>query len=386
MPEVLMYGWDKDAEEWRKVLVNEDGKLIIDPSEIFEDTPTDGETSKAPTSNWAYDIEVAFLAHKNRHDPEDGADPLDTAIPVQVGDANAKGSSHSLARADHIHQKHHAKYTDNEARTAMGAKADANPYHHDRATEWGATEHTAIGDSAPHHAKYLDSEARTAMGAKADDNPYHHDRAEEWGATEHTAIGDAAPHHSRYLDSEAVTAMGVKGDANPLHHDKYTLETHGSDKHTDVTRYKFIPIGSYTTSTYSKVGVWLVAKLDATTPEACYFIFRVPSDFVSFTSLKVVWMGQAGGTLGNDWRCDPQARYAADGEIVTTHSDTPAISTIDVAATSTIYVTDVGFTLAALASGDYVAGEILRVADAAADTWETDINVLGVLLAYTAEQ
>ena len=58
MYSVALKGWDADAQVWRRVLVNSEGKLIIDPSEILEDTPTDGEVGKAPTSNWAYD-------HKN---------------------------------------------------------------------------------------------------------------------------------------------------------------------------------------------------------------------------------------------------------------------------------------------------------------------------------
>jgi hypothetical protein len=55
MPGAYLYGWDSAAEVWVKLLANADGKLIIDPSEIFEDPPTDGETGKAPTSNWAHD-------------------------------------------------------------------------------------------------------------------------------------------------------------------------------------------------------------------------------------------------------------------------------------------------------------------------------------------
>jgi len=44
--------------------------------------------------------------HKDAHDPEDGADPLDTAAPSELAgvQASAEGSSHSLARADHAHQ------------------------------------------------------------------------------------------------------------------------------------------------------------------------------------------------------------------------------------------------------------------------------------------
>jgi len=47
---------------------------------------------------------------------------------------------------------------------------------------------------------------QTGAEIKADDNPLNHDQAEEWGATEHTAIGDSTPHHAKYLDSEAVAA------------------------------------------------------------------------------------------------------------------------------------------------------------------------------------
>ena len=58
------------------------------------------------------------LAHKNSHHPIDGSDKLDTAIPVKVGAANAIGSSHSFSRADHVHEREHAKYTDAAAKAA----------------------------------------------------------------------------------------------------------------------------------------------------------------------------------------------------------------------------------------------------------------------------
>jgi len=43
-------------------------------------------------------------AHKNSHDPEDGSDALDTAAPVATGTSNAIGNSHSLSRANHVHE------------------------------------------------------------------------------------------------------------------------------------------------------------------------------------------------------------------------------------------------------------------------------------------
>ena len=77
-----LMGWDADSKVWRKVVVNADGKLIIDPSEIFEDPPTDGEVGKAATSNWSHD---------------------------HAADASA----------------HHVKYTDAEARSAIGNIIDS---------------------------------------------------------------------------------------------------------------------------------------------------------------------------------------------------------------------------------------------------------------------
>lgn len=45
-------------------------------------------------------------AHKDLHDPHDGADALDAAAPAELAGVQAagEGSSHSLARADHAHQ------------------------------------------------------------------------------------------------------------------------------------------------------------------------------------------------------------------------------------------------------------------------------------------
>jgi|GEM_PF-2225295 len=66
-----------------------------------------------------------------------------TAISGVIGTHTADASAH------------HAKYTDAEARAAMGAKANGNPLNHDR---------------------YSNSEAVAAMGEKINANPLNHDR------------------------------------------------------------------------------------------------------------------------------------------------------------------------------------------------------------------
>lgn len=150
-PNDILY-WDFAASRWQDI-------AHLGVADAHHARYTDAEALAA--------AEAKFDAHKDRHDPQDGDDPLDTAIPVKVAAANAIGTSHSLARADHVHEREHAKYTDVNAVDAMGVLGDANPLNHDRAEEWGATEHTLIGDGAPHHVKYTGAEAVAAV--KADD-------------------------------------------------------------------------------------------------------------------------------------------------------------------------------------------------------------------------
>lgn len=167
----------------------------------------------------------------------------------------------------------------------------------------------------------------------------------------------------------------------------YHPKIHGVAEHTDVTRTKFYRVAAVTSGAFTRHLSHAVAELDPDSTEYAIIEFMTPSDFVSFTSLKVVWFAPSdAGTIGKDWVCDPRCWYGADGEAPDLHKDAPAMTTIDVAAVDTIYVTDVGFTMTSLAKGDYVGCEIERQANNASDTWELDIYVVGVLLTYVAEQ
>lgn len=70
------------------------------------------ETKKITGANLKAQVlaSTTFTSHKDRHDPEDGADKLDTAAPSELASVQAAGagSSHSLARADHQHQIQHS--------------------------------------------------------------------------------------------------------------------------------------------------------------------------------------------------------------------------------------------------------------------------------------
>ncbi|MBA7599355.1 hypothetical protein ES703_06387 [subsurface metagenome] len=107
---------------------------------------------------------------------------------------------------------HHIKYLDSEAKAAA-VQAGAITDGVTKAPTHDAVYPVALLAAAalPAVNRYDDDEAVAAMGAKADANPLHHDKAEEWGATEHTAIGDDAPHHAKYTNAEAVSAVEAAG-------------------------------------------------------------------------------------------------------------------------------------------------------------------------------
>jgi len=65
--EVHLWGWDVNASDWVKCLVDESGRLIIDPTDVFEDTPTEDEHGKGPASSWAFDHKEAPSAHHTKY-------------------------------------------------------------------------------------------------------------------------------------------------------------------------------------------------------------------------------------------------------------------------------------------------------------------------------
>lgn len=68
-------------------------------------------------------------AHKDRHDPEDGADPLDCAAPAEISGVQIafEGTAHTFARSDHQHQIVHS-IVDNHLVAMDDADAAANDY------------------------------------------------------------------------------------------------------------------------------------------------------------------------------------------------------------------------------------------------------------------
>jgi len=163
---------------------------------------------------------------------------------------------------------------------------------------------------------------------------------------------------------------------------------HGAESHNNVTRELFIPATSgYTNGTPASYAAHAVVQLaDAATEKLCVE-FKVPDDFVSFVSVKCVWLPKWDYT-GLDMYWKMRGYYCAAGEESAIHQDAPAygVTTADPQPALMVEEPANPLTLANLARGDYVGIEITRDATHADDTLGTLALVFGVLFTYVADQ
>jgi len=63
----FLYGWYDAGGKWVKIACNAAGKLLSDVSAFFENPPTEGETGKGPSSDWAFDHAADTAAHHAKY-------------------------------------------------------------------------------------------------------------------------------------------------------------------------------------------------------------------------------------------------------------------------------------------------------------------------------
>ena len=125
--------WKKLAYEddvITKALLTTTGDIIYasdasTPARLGVGSDTNVLTLASGVPSWA--APAAAAAHKDSHDPEGGADALDTADPAELASVQAAGtgSSHSFARADHTHQIQES-FADNHLVTINAADVAEN--------------------------------------------------------------------------------------------------------------------------------------------------------------------------------------------------------------------------------------------------------------------
>ncbi len=165
-------------------------------------------------------------------------------------------------------------------------------------------------------------------------------------------------------------------------------QAHGVASHTDVTRELFLPAalnyasieppGEYATPLYA-------SKLIDGTTHRIALNFKVPDDFVSFTSIKLVWLATAAS--GNIyWKM--VASYRATGESYITHYEDSNDGATATGGAGIFNVQETANPLALpnLALGDYVSIEARRNGGNAGDTLDVNVYAVGFLFTYVAHQ
>lgn len=216
MGNIMIMGWDATAKVARRILVNDEGKLIIDPSEIFEDPPTDGETGKAPTSNWAFDHAADASAHHARYTDAESRAAIDNLLSsTGILLKNLSANYFSIS---------HLKYF------IMTFSPTSN--------------HLVYLLAADNLPDFRVVAFKTGTGYVPAFIKIYNGSVDETVATEpvvdskiatHAAI--AAAHHERYTDAEAIAAVGYNGTKHwscpgiafdPTHAaDKQVIKTNG---------------------------------------------------------------------------------------------------------------------------------------------------------------
>ena len=257
-----------------------------------------------------------------------------TSDPLIDADSAADGVEESVARKDHVHPKHHAKYTDTEAVTqAKTVKLD---------------DFTAPDDNTD-----LDATG-TAHGL--------------FPKLDHDKLDDIA------------AGADVTGSNPP--------QAHGVGSHTDVTRVLFLPANeAHILSGFSTSSNWYgaVAGLANSAEPKLPFTIKVPDDFVSFTKVEAVWASPA-ATGNMYWKTI--SRYGASTESQSVHSDSPAYGTTPTGGANIINVQEPAnpLTLVNLGLDDVLALYFLRDGSHENDTLNQTVSILGLLFAYVAHQ
>jgi len=337
--------------------LSDGSKVVEQPASItdhLDGSPDEDDANKAPTSEWAFD-------HK--------------------ADASA----------------HHAKYLDSEAKAAAvqaGAITDGvtKAPTHDAVFDVKATADAAL----PAVDRYDDAEAVAAMGVKADDNPLNHDQAEEWGATEHSAIGDNAPHHAKYTDAEAVAA------AKTVKLDDFAAPDDTTDLDFSTSLHGLVPKGVNLGKFLKDDGTWGTpagggngATKEFFAPatygtrmrqranfagaeindvdEDGFCTFRIPNDFSSVVTAELIVVPMATQAAAN-W--DIYSSYAGDGENYNLHNESDTTTTYD-ATLSVQRSIDISGILSSIVVDDLVGIRLVQ------KTAGHDVFVFGVRFKYS---
>ena len=160
--------------------------------------------------------------------------------------------------------------------------------------------------------------------------------------------------------------------------------THGASSHTDRTRAFLVSAFHGNTGGESTKGV----LLDSTSVEAVSYRFMLPADFVSITSVKILWMSDNFNAADEDWVLDITTKYGEINEGYAAHGVDDLNNVINIPAyevsKNRAFQIDSGV-FTSMGADDIVLIEVERDAIHASDTFTEDVVIMGIIVTYTAD-
>lgn len=187
MPGGFLFGYYSAGPAWIEVKVDSQGRIVLSGALLFEDTPTDGEMTKGPTSNWAYDHANDAAAHHAKYTDAEARAAINNILDAAgklTGNLNCGNAALTNIKNIIIRDYYGAAlysymrylpgydgiyfYGDK----AGGGYLDFNLFCHDgtnyhklcRESVADSKIATHAADDDAHHAKYTDAEAQAACG------------------------------------------------------------------------------------------------------------------------------------------------------------------------------------------------------------------------------
>ena len=230
-----LFGWESVGEDWVKVACNPSGELLIDPSLILEDDPTDDELEKAPTSNWAFDHDANVSAHHVKYTDADSRSAIGDLLNssgvllkkllcgyYQIDQLQEFRVRWSAADTRYID----IKSTANSARLrVVGYVVGGGAVNTEIAIFYGGGYHlvTHGGNFQSVLDNYLEDAPTNGVVNKAPTSNWAYD---------HNA--NASAHHAKYTDAAAQVACNLDGD---LYHSFPGTAFHPTNPDTDQHHY-----------------------------------------------------------------------------------------------------------------------------------------------------
>lgn len=309
---------------------------------------------------------------------------------VTVDAAGAAGTASTFARSGHGHQLVTSALAGTAVGTAAAGTSGTAPSRGDHVHSTGAGTPTtsAVGDAAA-----------TGAGPAAAMTNHVHGR-EAFGGVP-AAIGTAAAGTATTVThSDHVHATGAGTPSTSTPGDAAAVGTGPAASMTDhkharatATRKLFLPAATAKLDVATAVNLGASANLlgavayaDAAT-QGAFWTVEVPADWASgVITVQMVWSPGATDGVAHTVRWSMTCKTLAAGVTVTAAGTTVAFTGSSAARTIAVLVYDTATstTLTPAAAGDLFMIEVQRIGADAADTYVGVVNLVGLIVSYTA--